>query len=78
MPSHIPKRFILAVKPFFGQAKEIYKLWGKSMLAYRIARLDTPLEELAPLVVQFFKEAIFSHKHKRIKGSFNAYFFDTL
>jgi hypothetical protein len=77
-PSHIPKSFILAVKPFFGQAKEIYQLWGKAMLAYRITRLNTPLEELTPLVVQAFKESIFSHKHKRIKGSFNAYFFGTL
>ncbi|UAT33095.1 transcriptional regulator (plasmid) [Bacillus badius] len=77
-PSHIPKSFILAVKPFFGQAKEIYKLWGKAMLAYRITRLNTPLEELTELVVQAFKESIFSHKHSRIKGSFNAYFFGTL
>ncbi|KZO00479.1 hypothetical protein [Pseudobacillus badius] len=77
-PSHIPKNFVLTVKPFFGQAKEIYKLWGKAMLAYRITRLNEPLEELTPLVVQAFKESIFAHKHKRIKGSFNAYFFGTL
>ncbi|MEK4031414.1 transcriptional regulator [Pseudobacillus sp. FSL P4-0506] len=77
-PSHIPKSFILAVKPFFGQAKEIYKLWGKAMLAYRITRLGTPLEELTELVIQAFKESIFSHKHRHIKGSFNAYFFGTL
>ncbi|MFL0366246.1 transcriptional regulator, partial [Pseudobacillus sp. 179-B 2D1 NHS] len=61
-----------------GQAKEIYKLWGKAMLAYRITRLDTPLEELTEVVVQAFKESIFSHKHRCIKGSFHAYFFGTL
>jgi hypothetical protein len=78
VPSHIPKDFTSSVKPFFGQAQDIYHLWGKVMLAYRISRLQAPLEDFTPVIIQAFKESIFSYKHKRIKGSFNGYFFGTL
>ncbi len=77
-PSHIPKLFIETVSLFFDEAKDIYRLWGKTQLAYRKSSLEVSLEELLPIVVQSFKETIFAQKHNRIKGSFDGYFFGTL
>jgi hypothetical protein len=56
--SHIPQNFVAAVKMFFGEAKDIYRLWGKTMLAYRTSRLDTSLEEIVLIVLQSFRETI--------------------
>ncbi|OKL35383.1 hypothetical protein [Domibacillus mangrovi] len=48
------------------------------MLAYRKSCLDVPLEEIVPIVLQSFKESIFAQQQKRIKGSFEGYFFGVL
>ncbi|MGG3448311.1 hypothetical protein [Domibacillus aminovorans] len=77
-PSHIPQKFVTTVKMFYGEAKDIYRFWGKTMLAYRTSRLDVPLEEIVPIALQSFKESIFAQKQKRIKGSFEGYFFGAL
>lgn len=78
VPSYVPKRFILAVQPFFGEAKEIYRLWGKVRLAHKISRLDTPVEELLSLVIQAVKGSVFAYKQKRVKKAFTGYFFGSL
>jgi DNA-binding transcriptional ArsR family regulator len=78
VPSYVPERFILAVQPFFGEAKEIYRLWGKVRLAHKISRLDTPVEELLSLVIQTFKGSVFAYKQKRVKKAFTGYFFGSL
>jgi hypothetical protein len=78
VPSFIPKAFRDAVRPFFSHADDIYELWGKVRLAYRMSGIDKPLEDLVSISVQSFKETIFAYKRKRIKNTFTAYFFGTL
>ena len=78
VPSLVPKTFRDAVRPFFPHADDIYELWGKVRLAYRMSRIDKPLEDLVFISVQSFKETIFAYKRKRIKNTFTAYFFGTL
>lgn len=78
VPSFIPKAFRDAVRPFFPYADDIYELWGKVRLAYKMSGIDKPLEDLVSISVQSFKETIFAYKRKRIKNTFTAYFFGTL
>ena len=77
-PSFIPTFFKKTVKPFFPYADDIYTLWGKVRLAYKISHLEQPLEDLVFIAVQAFKETVFAYKRTRIKGTFEAYFFGTL
>lgn len=78
VPSVVPTMFRDAVRPFFPYADDIYKLWGKVRLAYRMSHIDKPLEDLVSISVQSFKETIFAYKRKQIKNTFTAYFFGTL
>ncbi|WKU26109.1 transcriptional regulator (plasmid) [Priestia megaterium] len=78
VPSVVPTMFRDAVRPFFPYADDIYELWGKVRLAYRMSHIDKPLEELVSISVQSFKETIFAYKRKQIKNTFTAYFFGTL
>ncbi|KRD85853.1 transcriptional regulator [Bacillus sp. Root147] len=78
VPSFIPKAFRDAVRPFFPHADDIYELWRKVRLAYKMSGIDKPLEDLVSISVQSFKETIFAYKRKRIKNTFTAYFFGTL
>ncbi|MBU8909020.1 helix-turn-helix domain-containing protein [Desertibacillus haloalkaliphilus] len=77
-PSHIPKEFINITKPFFKSALMIYKLWGRVKTAYKNSSLDRPLEDLLPIIIQAFKETIFSKKAGKIKGDFKGYFYGTI
>lgn len=78
VPSFIPTTFKDAVRPFFPYADDIYELWGKVRLAYRISGLNQPLEHLDFIAIQAFKETVFAYKKKRIKNTFTAYFYGTL
>lgn len=78
VPSIVPKTFTETVRPFFNDANEIYRLWGKTRLAHQISGLNTPLEDLVDITVQAFNESIFAYKQKRVKKSFTGYFFGTL
>lgn len=78
VPSFIPTAFKDAVRPFFPYADDIYELWGKVRLAYRISDLNQPLEYLEFVAIQAFKETVFAYKKKRIKNTFTAYFYGTL
>ncbi|MCM3197174.1 helix-turn-helix domain-containing protein [Priestia megaterium] len=78
IPSYVPKAFKDAVRPFFSYADDIYELWGKVRLAYKVSGLEQPLEDIAIVAVQAFKETIFAYKRNRIKNTFKAYFFGTL
>lgn len=78
VPSNVPEGFILAVQPFFNNANEIYRLWGKTLLAHKISRLDNPVEDLLPIVIKAFKESVFAYKQKRVKKAFTGYFFGSL
>ncbi|MGE6833177.1 transcriptional regulator [Priestia megaterium] len=78
VPSFIPTAFKDAVSSFFPYADDIYELWGKVRVAYRISGLQQPLERLGFVAIQAFKETVFAYKKKRIKSTFTAYFYGTL
>lgn len=78
VPSYVPEDFILTLQPFFNDAKGIHRLWGKVRLAHKISRLDTPVEELLPLVIQIFKGSVFAYKQNKVKKAFTGYFFGGL
>jgi hypothetical protein len=78
VPSVVPKTFTDSVRPFFNDAKEIYRLWGKTRLAHQISGLNTPLEDLTDIAIQAFNESIFAYKQNRVKKAFTGYFFGTL
>jgi DNA-binding transcriptional ArsR family regulator len=78
VPSFIPTPFKQAVAPFFRNADDIYNLWGKVLLTYKISGLEKPIEDLVSIAVQGFRETLFAYKRKRIKTVFEAYFFGTL
>jgi hypothetical protein len=78
VPSYVPERFILTVQPFFKDAKQIYRLWGKVRLSYKMSRLDVPVEELLSLVIQAFKGSVFAYKQNKVKKAFTGYFFGCL
>jgi len=78
VPASIPTAFKSAVRPFFPYADDIYKLWGKVRIAYKMSGLEKPVEDLVLIAVQAFKETVFSYKRKRIKNTFTAYFYGTL
>ncbi|GAB1768917.1 transcriptional regulator [Priestia megaterium] len=78
LPSFIPTTFKSTVSPFFPYADDIYELWGKVRVAYKMSGLDKPLEDLVHIAVQAFKETVFAYKKKRIKNTFTAYFYGTL
>ena len=78
VPSNVPEGFILTVQPFFNDAREIYRLWGKTLLAHKISRLNSPVEDLLPIVIKAFRESVFAYKQKRVKKTFTGYFFGSL
>ncbi|MFP8644883.1 transcriptional regulator [Priestia aryabhattai] len=78
VPSFIPTSFKDAVRPFFSYADDIYELWGKVRLAHKISGLEKPLEDLVVIAVQAFRDTVFAYKRKRIKNTFEAYFFGIL
>lgn len=78
VPSNVPKAFVEAVRPFFNEAKEIYRLWGKTRLAHQISGLERPLEDLEEISIQAFNESVFAYKQNRVQKAFTGYFFGTL
>lgn len=77
-PKNVPQSFIKTVKPFFGEAAEIYRLWGKARLAHKKFTLSNVLEDYADLVEDAFKQTVFAYKHRTIRKDFTGYFYGTL
>lgn len=77
-PKNVPESFIKTVKPFFGQADEIYDLWGKAKLAFNKFKLSHLLEDYVDLVEDAFKQTVFAYKHGKIKKDFIGYFYGAL
>jgi hypothetical protein len=77
-PSIVPEAFKNTVKVFFNDAKEIHDIWKKACLANKISGLNVPSEDIMPLILQAFKEAIYALKQNKIKKDFQGYFFGTL
>ncbi|OAH58645.1 hypothetical protein AWH48_16745 [Domibacillus aminovorans] len=77
-PNNVPQLFIKEVKSFFDEAKDIYILWGKALLAYKNFNLANPIEDYTSIAINAFKQTIFAHKHGKIKKDFKGYFYGTL
>jgi hypothetical protein len=78
VPDHVPKEFIHTVKPFYNRAIEIYRFWQRARLAYTKYNFDMPLEFMVSVVINAFKTTVFHHKHRKIKTTFEQYFYGTL
>ncbi|MCE4093388.1 helix-turn-helix domain-containing protein [Priestia megaterium] len=77
-PSIVPEDFKNTVSVFFNDAKEIHDIWKKACLANKISGLNVPSEDIMPVILQAFKEAIYALKQNKIKKDFQGYFFGTL
>ncbi|MED3981673.1 helix-turn-helix domain-containing protein [Priestia megaterium] len=77
-PSIVPDTFKSTVKVFFNNAKDIHDLWKKACLANKVSGLNVPSEDIMPVILQAFKEAIYALKQNKIKKDFQGYFFGTL
>ncbi|HJV46723.1 MAG TPA: helix-turn-helix domain-containing protein [Bacillota bacterium] len=77
-PSYVPETFRKAISAHFNNAKIIYTLWQKSLLAYRQSRLNAPIEGYIDNATQAFRDSVFALKTNRIKGSFAGYYYGTL
>jgi hypothetical protein len=76
-PSFINKEFVKTAGLFFN-AKRIYQLWLKVLIAYRRYKLERPLDEVIDVVIKAFKETVFLYKQGRIKKTFDGYFYRLL
>ncbi|MCM3736471.1 helix-turn-helix domain-containing protein [Bacillus cytotoxicus] len=74
-PENVPQKFKAAVVPFFKSAEKIYKLYGRVLTAYKRSKLDKPIAEVIEHAIQAFKETIFAEKTKRIRSTFEGYFY---
>ncbi|AST91092.1 helix-turn-helix domain-containing protein [Sutcliffiella cohnii] len=77
LPDTIHQNFIQAADPFFS-AIEIYKLWKRVLIAYNKINFNRPLEELMHVVVSSFKQSMFMKKMKKIRSTFEGYFYRVL
>src|SRR5699024_1369650 len=75
VPSFVPQPFIIAVKPFFAQAKEICTLWERATIAYRTMNFEEPIDTYLPTIIQAFKETVYRSKKNKIKTSFIQYYY---
>ncbi|MBU8906536.1 hypothetical protein [Desertibacillus haloalkaliphilus] len=78
VPSSIPTPFINAVKPFFNQATKICALWDRANIAYRSAKLTSPVQEHTVQIIKAFKETVFKYKSGKIHKSFMQYFYGAM
>ncbi|QOY35298.1 hypothetical protein AWH56_021815 [Anaerobacillus isosaccharinicus] len=77
-PSSVPEAFVKTVKPFFSRAKQICQLWDRTMIAYRTQKFDETIDMLLPTIIKAFKETVYKYKSKKIKTSFNQYYYGTV
>lgn len=74
--SIVPESFILACKPFYDSANEIYTLWRKALSAG--VRYAPDLFDYSEIAVQALKQSVFAKKLGKIRGSFRGYYWGTL
>ncbi|MGX5633550.1 helix-turn-helix domain-containing protein [Bacillus thuringiensis] len=74
-PENVPQKFKNAVSPFFRSADKIYKLYNRVLIAYRRSKLDKPVTDVMDNAIQAFKETVFAEKSRRIKITFEGYFY---
>ncbi|HDR7598209.1 TPA: helix-turn-helix domain-containing protein [Bacillus mycoides] len=74
--SCVPMKFINAVSPFFGTAKEIYAIWGKVKLA--ASKYAPDLVNTTEVAISAFKQSVFALKMNNIRKDFKGYLFGVL
>ncbi|MGE6615808.1 helix-turn-helix domain-containing protein [Bacillus mycoides] len=74
-PENVPQKFKSAVSPFFRSADKIYKLYNRVLIAHRRSKLDKPIADVMDDAIQAFKETVFAEKSRRIKVTFEGYFY---
>jgi DNA-binding Lrp family transcriptional regulator len=74
LPSFIDSSFIDTAKPFFN-AKEIYLLWLRVLIAYKKSKVSRPLSEVISVVNKALRETVFMYKQGKIRSSFEGYFY---
>lgn len=73
----VDKDFIKVAKPFFG-ASRIFKLWGIVKNTMKQRGLEAVTQDVVQSTIEAFKTTVFMYKAKRIKSTFENYFFGVL
>jgi DNA-binding Lrp family transcriptional regulator len=76
VPNHIPKEYVRVAKGFFC-ASDIFKSWGKVLLAAKHSNITSP-NDYIKTIISTFKQSIFMLKSNRIKKDFMGYFYSGL
>lgn len=73
--SNVPTRFIDSVRPFFNNAKDIYKLWSRLNLAANKTKVNFVVADHIDVFVKTFKETIFSYKQNKVRKDIIGYMY---
>lgn len=74
-PDSVPKAFKTVAARFWNDAERIDELWQKAIMAHRSLGLNDVYENVA---VDSLKQAVYALKHRRIRGSFDGYYYGIL
>ena len=75
--SIVPKVFKVVAVPFF-HAYRIFRLWGIVRSAMKKNKLEAVNNDVMEVTIEAFRTTVFMYKTKRLKGSFENYFFGVL
>lgn len=71
----VPQAFVNGVAPFFRDADEVYRLWGRLKLAAKHSGMADYLHDHIDDSVKTFKEAIYAYKNRHIKSDIYGYLY---
>jgi hypothetical protein len=78
VPSYVPEEFVKTVRPFYSRAKEICQFWDRALIAHRSYIINTPIQYFIPVIIKAFKETVYQWKRKKVRTTFEAYFYGTV
>ena len=74
-PDTVPSEFKRLAARFWNDANRIDTLWKKAIMAHRSLGLVEVYEDVA---IDSLKQAVYALKHRRIRGSFDGYYYGIL
>jgi len=74
-PDSVPSAFKKIAARFWNDANRIDTLWKKAIMAHRSLGLVDIYEDVA---IDSLKQTIFAYKHRKIRGSFDGYYYGVL
>ena len=74
-PDSVSSEFKRVAARFWNDAERIDELWQKAIMAHRSLGLNDIYENVA---VDSLKQAVYALKHRRIRGSFDGYYYGIL